>query len=111
MDENRDNPAEVRTSPRSALELVTEEEHSALLKVSKRQLYNRRTRGEVPYYKLGPSVLFRVGDVVDALERMRVSLPCEGGPGRVTYVTLLPFPVTPILYSLNCILSGTDTAR
>ena len=68
MDENHENP----TSPRSELELMTEEELSALLKICKRQLYNMRMRGEIPYFKLGRSVRFRVGDVMETLERMRV---------------------------------------
>ena len=69
MDENPENPP----SPRSELELVTEEELSSLLKICKRQLYNWRMRGEIPYFKLGRSVRFRVGDVLEALEAMRVS--------------------------------------
>ena len=68
MDENHEMPS----SPRSELELVTEEELSSLLKICKRQLYNWRMRGEVPYFKLGRSVRFRVGDVMEALERLRV---------------------------------------
>lgn len=72
MDENHDEPAQVAASPRSELELVTEEELSALLKICKRQLYNWRMRGEIPYFKLGRSVRFRVGEVLEALERMQV---------------------------------------
>jgi len=58
-------------SLRNELELVTEEELSALLKICKRQLYNMRIRGEIPYFKLGRSVRFRVGEVMEALERTR----------------------------------------
>ncbi|HJM65073.1 MAG TPA: helix-turn-helix domain-containing protein [Roseibacillus sp.] len=72
MDENHDTPAQVAPSPRSELELVTEEELSSLLKICKRQLYNWRMRGEIPYFKLGRSVRFRVEDVMEALERLRV---------------------------------------
>ena len=71
MDENHDTPAEATPSPRNELELVTEEELSSLLKISKRQLYNWRMRGEIPFFKLGRSVRFRVGEVVEAMERMR----------------------------------------
>ena len=59
-------------SLRSELELITEDELSSLLKICKRQLYNMRMRGEIPYFKLGRSVRFRVGEVVEALERLRV---------------------------------------
>jgi excisionase family DNA binding protein len=55
--------------PRSELELVTEAELSALLIICKRQLYNWRMRGEIPHFKLGRSVRFRAGDVVEVLER------------------------------------------
>jgi len=68
MDENHEKPS----SPRSELELVTEEELSSLLKICKRQLYNWRMRGEIPYFKLGRSVRFRVGEVVVALEERRI---------------------------------------
>ena len=51
---------------------VDEDELSGLLKICKRQLYNMRMRGEIPYLKLGRSVRFRVGNVVEALERLRI---------------------------------------
>jgi excisionase family DNA binding protein len=65
-------PASPSPSLRSELELVTEDELSGLLKICKRQLYNMRMRGEIPYFKLGRSVRFRVGDVLEALDRMRI---------------------------------------
>ena len=69
MDENHETtPPPLRTE----LELVTEEELSSLLKICKRQLYNWRARGVIPYFKLGRVVRYRVGDVLAALERMRI---------------------------------------
>ena len=64
MDENH----EPTPSLRSELELVTEEELSRLLKISKRQLYKWRMRGEIPYFKLGRVVRYRVGEVIAALD-------------------------------------------
>ena len=69
MDENHE-PAS--PSLRPELELVTEEQLSRHLKISKRQLYNMRMRGEIPFFKLGRVVRYRAGDVVEALERMRI---------------------------------------
>lgn len=67
MDENHEKPP----SPRNELELVNQEELSSLLKVCKRQLYSMRSRGEIPYFKLGRSVRFRVEEVLEELERLR----------------------------------------
>jgi len=60
------------TSPRNELDLMTEHELASHLKVCRRQLYNWRMAGLIPYFKLGKAVRFRVADVVEALERMRV---------------------------------------
>ena len=62
------NPA----PPRHELELLTEAELAALLKVCRRQLYNWRMAGLIPYFKLGKAVRFRVADVTTAIERMRI---------------------------------------
>ena len=60
------------TSPRTELDLMTVQELAAHLKICRRQLYNWRVSGLVPYFKLGKAVRFRAGDVAAALERMRV---------------------------------------
>jgi excisionase family DNA binding protein len=60
------------TSPRNELDLMTEHELASHLKVCRRQLYNWRMAGLIPYFKLGKAVRFRVADVVEALERMRI---------------------------------------
>ena len=60
------------TPLRNELELLTEQEIAAHLKICRRQLYNWRMAGIIPYFKLGKAVRFRVQDVAEALERMRV---------------------------------------
>jgi excisionase family DNA binding protein len=60
------------TSLRNELDLMTEQELAAHLKICRRQLYNWRMAGLIPYYKMGKAVRFRVGDVVVVLERMRM---------------------------------------
>jgi hypothetical protein len=42
------------------------------LKVRRRQLYNWRMAGLIPYFKMGKAVRFKVADVADAIERMRI---------------------------------------
>jgi excisionase family DNA binding protein len=60
------------TSLRNELDLMTEQELAAHLKICRRQLYNWRVGGLIPYFKMGKAVRFRVADVAAALERMRV---------------------------------------
>ena len=60
------------SSPRTELDLMTEQDLAAHLKICRRQLYNWRIAGLIPYFKLGKAVRFRVADVLEALERMRV---------------------------------------
>ena len=61
-----------QSSPRTELDLMTEQELAAHLKVCRRQLYNWRMAGLIPYFKMGKAVRFRVADVSVAIERMRV---------------------------------------
>ena len=61
------------SSPRTELDLMTEQELARHLKICRRQLYNWRVGGLVPYFKMGKAVRFRVADVATAIERMRVS--------------------------------------
>jgi excisionase family DNA binding protein len=51
---------------------MTEQDLAAHLKVCRRQLYNWRIAGLIPYFKLGKAVRFRVADVAAAIERMRI---------------------------------------
>jgi hypothetical protein len=60
------------TSPRAELDLMTEQALARHLKVCRRQLYNWRVAGLIPYFKLGKAVRFRVADVTTAIERMRL---------------------------------------
>ncbi len=60
------------TSPRAELDLMTEQDLAAHLKICRRQLYNWRMAGLIPYFKLGKAVRFRVADVATAIERMRL---------------------------------------
>jgi len=60
------------TSPRTELDLLTEQELAAHLKICRRQLYNWRMARLITYFKLGKAVRFRVTDVAAAIERMRV---------------------------------------
>jgi hypothetical protein len=65
MDENS-------SSLRTELELVTEAALCRHLKICRRQLYSWRMAGLIPYFKIAKAVRFRVADVVEALERMRM---------------------------------------
>ncbi len=60
------------TSPRAELDLMTEQDLARHLKVCRRQLYNWRMAGLIPYFKLGKAVRFRAADVAAAIERMRI---------------------------------------
>jgi hypothetical protein len=59
-------------SPRTELDLITEQDLARHLKVCRRQLYNWRIAGIIPYFKLGKAVSFRVADVAEAIGRMRI---------------------------------------
>ena len=61
------------TSPRTELDLMTEQELARHLKICRRQLYSWRMSGLIPYFKLGKAVRFRVADVAAALERMKIA--------------------------------------
>jgi excisionase family DNA binding protein len=60
------------SSPRTEIELIAEQELADHLKVCRRQLYNWRMAGLIPYFKMGKAVRFRVADVSAAIERMRI---------------------------------------
>jgi hypothetical protein len=63
---------EQSSSLRNELELVTGAELCRHLKVCRRQLYSWRTAGLIPYFKIGKAVRFRVADVAEALDRLRI---------------------------------------
>jgi excisionase family DNA binding protein len=58
--------------PRIELDLMTEQELASHLKICRRQVYNWRVSGLIPYFKMGKAVRFRVADVAAALERMKI---------------------------------------
>jgi len=60
------------SSPSIELELITEQELASHLKICRRQLYNWRMAGLIPYFKMGKAVRFKVADVAAAIERMRI---------------------------------------
>jgi excisionase family DNA binding protein len=64
-----DSPSD---SPRTEIDLMTEQELASHLKICRRQLYNWRVAGLIPYFKMGKAVRFRVADINEALERMRI---------------------------------------
>ena len=57
---------------RNELDLLTEAELAASLKICRRQLYKWRVQGLIPSFKLGRAVRFRASEVLAALERHRV---------------------------------------
>ena len=64
-----DSPSD---SPRTEIDLMTEQELARHLKICRRQLYNSRVAGLIPYFKMGKAVRFRVADINEALEKMRI---------------------------------------
>ena len=55
--------------------LVTEIELSNYMRICRRQLYNWRMAGLIPYIKLGKSVRFRLSDVEHVLETLTIGKP------------------------------------
>ena len=71
------------TSLRNELDLMTEQELAAHLKICRRQLYNWRVGGLIPYFKMGKAVRFRVADVAAAIERMRIGCLNRRSTGKL----------------------------
>jgi hypothetical protein len=63
---------EQSSSMRNELELVTGAELCRHFKICRRQLHPWRTKGLIPCFKITKAVRVRVGDVVEALERLRI---------------------------------------
>jgi excisionase family DNA binding protein len=53
----------------------TEKELSVYLRICRRQLYNWRMAGLIPYLKLGKAVRFRLSDVERVLETLTIGKP------------------------------------
>ena len=62
------------SQPRTELDLITEQELASHLKICRRQLYNWRVGGLIPYFKMGKAVRFRVADVAAAIESMLIGI-------------------------------------
>ena len=60
------------SSPRTELDLITEQELARHLKICRRQLYNWRVAGLIPYIKLGKAVRFRISDVERVLQTLTI---------------------------------------
>ena len=60
------------SSLHTELDLMTEQELATHLKICRRQLYNWRMAGLIPYFKMGKAVRFRVAGVAAAIERMKI---------------------------------------
>ncbi|MDX9823280.1 MAG: helix-turn-helix domain-containing protein [Syntrophales bacterium] len=61
--------------------LLTIEELSEYLNIKRKTLYSKLESGEIPHYKIGRLVRFRMGEVDAWLERSRKT--DKGIPGRV----------------------------
>jgi len=83
------------TSPRTELDLMTEQQLARHLKICRRQLYTWRIGGLIPYFKLGKAVRFRVADVAAALERMRVAARLRLPQTAENKCCLHPVPAQP----------------
>lgn len=55
--------------------LMTEIELARYLRICRRQLYNWRMTGLIPYIKLGKAVRFRLSDVEHVLETLTIGKP------------------------------------
>ena len=68
------------TSLRTELDLITEQELASHLKICRRQLYNWRVGGLIPYFKMGKAVRFRVaGEEEDLVVFREGSDGLDGG--------------------------------
>lgn len=51
---------------------ITENELIVLLKVTRRTLIEHRTKGVIPFYKLGRRILYKENDIIHLLEKNKV---------------------------------------
>jgi hypothetical protein len=66
-------PAAKRSIPYTeGISLLTEQQLAAHLKICRRQLYNWRVAGLIPYLKLGKAVRFRLSDIERVLETLTI---------------------------------------
>ena len=73
LPERIERPATPRTADTECIRLLTENKLSEHLMICRRQLYNWRMAGLIPYLKIGKAVRFRPSDVEAALEKFTIN--------------------------------------
>lgn len=68
-----EKPETPRHADSESLRLLTEKKLAEHLMICRRQLYNWRMAGIIPYLKLGKAVRFRLTDVQAALEKFTIN--------------------------------------
>jgi len=68
-----EKPVTPRRADTESIRLLTEQKLAEHLMICRRQLYNWRMAGLIPYLKLGKAVRFRPTDVQAALEKFTVN--------------------------------------
>ena len=70
-----EKPETPRHADTENIRLLTEQKLAEHLMICRRQLYNWRMAGLIPYLKLGKAVRFRLSDVERVLETLTIGKP------------------------------------
>ena len=70
---NEEKPMTPLRADNESIRLITEQKLAEHLMICRRQLYNWRMAGLIPYLKLGKAVRFRQADVQAALEKFTIN--------------------------------------
>jgi predicted DNA-binding transcriptional regulator AlpA len=70
-----EKPETPRHAETDNIRLLTEQKLAEHLMICRRQLYNWRMAGLIPYLKLGKAVRFRLSDVERVLETLTIGKP------------------------------------
>ncbi len=62
----------------SKCRLLKSREVCALLSISPRTLWTWQEKGQIPYYRLGGSIRFKLADIEEVLRRNRAGAPVPG---------------------------------
>jgi hypothetical protein len=73
LPEMAERPAESLPTDTGTIRLLTEQQLSEHLMICRRQLYNWRMAGLIPYLKIGKAVRFKPSDVQVALEKFTLN--------------------------------------
>ena len=73
LPQTAERPAEPGPTDTGTIRLLTEQKLSEHLMICRRQLYNWRMAGLIPYLKIGKAVRFRPSDVQAALEKFTIN--------------------------------------